>query len=155
MVKASEGEPIAWRERGVVADPGSRSVRTEVFGSGEVTFEDDRGLCVHAGFCGNKVTNAWKLAAREDLDGTEATQLVAMAQHCPSGAISIKVTDGDLKPALPTEVVLVPDGPLWATGGVTVERSGGVALEARNRLALCRCGASKNKPQTTVRRNSR
>ena len=180
-VKTAEGEPIAWRERGVVADadqeywlcrcghsankpfcdgshrrvgflaedaaaPGARSERTTTIGSGEVTLEDERGLCVHAGFCANKATNVWKLAARKDLDGPGAAQLVAMAQHCPSGALSIKVGDGDLEPALPTEVVLMPDGPLWVTGGVTVERSDGVALETRNRVTLCRCGASKTKP---------
>ncbi len=128
------------------ADPGPRAERTKAYGDGEVTLQDDRGLCVHTGFCGNKITNAWKLAARQDLDAAGATQLVAMTQHCPSGAISITVGEGDLEPALPTEVVLIPNGPLWVTGGVTVERSDGVPLETRNRVTLCRCGASKTKP---------
>jgi CDGSH-type Zn-finger protein len=181
IVKTSQGEPIAWRERDTIADadqeywlcrcghsankpfcdgshrrvgfvaedaadPDVRSDRAKSYGGGDVTLQDDRGLCVHTGFCANKITNAWKLAARDDLDTAGATQLVAMAQHCPSGAISIKVGDFDLEPALPTEVVLMPDGPLWVTGGVTVERSDGVPLEKRNRVTLCRCGASKTKP---------
>jgi CDGSH-type Zn-finger protein len=181
VVETADGEPIAWRERGIVsdadteywlcrcghsankpfcdgshrrvgflaedaADPSARAERTKAYGDGEVTLQDDRGLCVHTGFCGNKITNAWKLAAREDLDTAGETQLIAMGQHCPSGAISVEVGDGDLEPALPTEVVLIPDGPLWVTGGATVERSDGVPLETRNRVTLCRCGASKNKP---------
>lgn len=180
-VKTAEGEPIAWRVRGLVADsaqeywlcrcghsenkpfcdsshrrvgfvaedtadPGERSERTTAIGSGDVVLEDDRGLCVHAGFCANRVSNAWKLAARKDLDASGAAQLVAIAEHCPSGALSIKVGDADLEPSLPTEVVLIPDGPLWVTGGVRVERSDGVELETRNRVTLCRCGASQNKP---------
>jgi len=181
VVETPEGEPIAWRERGVIAEsdgeywlcrcghsankpfcdgshrrvgfvaedaaePGPRSERATSYGEGQVTLQDDRSLCVHTGFCANKVTNAWKLAARDDLDTPGTTQLVAMAQHCPSGAISVSADAADIEPALPAEVVLVPDGPLWVTGSVAVERSDGVSLESRNRVTLCRCGASKNKP---------
>ena len=69
-----------------------------------------------------------------------------MAHNCPSGALTLRAEGTEVEPALPTEVVLVPDGPLWVTGGVTVTRSDGVALEPRNRVTLCRCGASSNKP---------
>ena len=37
-------------------------------------------------------------------------------------------------------------GPLWVLGGIAVESAGGEAYEVRNRVTLCRCGASKNKP---------
>jgi CDGSH-type Zn-finger protein len=129
-----------------VADPGPRSTRAKAYGSDEVGIDDDRALCVHAGFCGTKVTNAWKLAARDELTTADRTQLVAMAQHCPSGALLAHLGGVELEPALPVEVVLMPDGPLWVTGGVPVERSDGVELEPRNRITLCRCGASANKP---------
>jgi CDGSH-type Zn-finger protein len=128
------------------ADPGARSERAKSYGSDEFGMDDDRGLCAHAGFCANKLTNAWKLAAREDLDAAGETQLVSMAQHCPSGALTARIGGSAVEPALPVEVVLVPDGPLWVTGGVTVTRSDGITLETRNRVTLCRCGASSNKP---------
>ena len=35
---------------------------------------------------------------------------------------------------------------LLVTGGIRVTRSDGQTLEARNRMALCRCGHSKIKP---------
>jgi CDGSH-type Zn-finger protein len=37
-------------------------------------------------------------------------------------------------------------GPLWVRGGIPITSSDGKRLEVRNRVALCRCGASKNKP---------
>jgi CDGSH-type Zn-finger protein len=37
-------------------------------------------------------------------------------------------------------------GPIWAKGGITVEAADGFQYEVRNRVTLCRCGASKNKP---------
>ena len=47
---------------------------------------------------------------------------------------------------LPAEVSVVPGGPLWVTGGLTVDNARGERLETRNRVTLCRCGASSNKP---------
>src|SRR6266536_1245907 len=38
------------------------------------------------------------------------------------------------------------DGPLWVRGGVPVEAADGFEYEVRNRVTLCRCGYSKNKP---------
>lgn len=37
-------------------------------------------------------------------------------------------------------------GPLWVRGGITVEAADGKPYEKRNRVTLCRCGASDNKP---------
>jgi CDGSH-type Zn-finger protein len=37
-------------------------------------------------------------------------------------------------------------GPLWLRGGIPVFAADGFAYEVRNRVTLCRCGASKNKP---------
>jgi CDGSH-type Zn-finger protein len=113
-----------------------------------IVVHDDRSLCAHAGFCGNRITNVWKLAqtgATED--SAVRTQVVQMIEHCPSGALSFSL-DGQvpIEPALPVEVAVIDDGPLWITGGVPIERSDGVAVETRNRVVLCRCGQSINKP---------
>jgi CDGSH-type Zn-finger protein len=35
---------------------------------------------------------------------------------------------------------------VWLRGGVQLIGAGGFEYEARNRMTLCRCGASKNKP---------
>ena len=76
------------------------------------------------------------------------SQVMAMIERCPSGALSYSLEPGgeNIEPDLPVEIALVPDGPLWVSGGIPVERSDGQPLETRNRVTLCRCGASKNKP---------
>ena len=49
-------------------------------------------------------------------------------------------------------MVLVEDpqeqcsGPIWLRGRIPVVSADGFAYEVRNRVTLCRCGASKNKP---------
>jgi CDGSH-type Zn-finger protein len=37
-------------------------------------------------------------------------------------------------------------GPLWLQGGIPIVAADGFEYEVRNRVTLCRCGASKNKP---------
>jgi CDGSH-type Zn-finger protein len=112
-----------------------------------IIVKDDRSLCMHAGFCGNRVTNIWKMV-KETRDSQVRAELMAMVERCPSGALSYSLEAGGdtVEPDLAEEVSVIPDGPLWVSGGVPVERRDGQPLEARNRVTLCRCGASSRKP---------
>ena len=38
------------------------------------------------------------------------------------------------------------NGPLLVTGGIALTRTDGTTDQVRNRMALCRCGESANKP---------
>jgi CDGSH-type Zn-finger protein len=119
---------------------------TEYPGTG-VTLLDDRGICVHAGYCGTAITNVWKMVRKTD-DTTVRSMLVAMVERCPSGAISYSLDGGatENEPRLPTEIGVMVNGPLWVTGGIAVEVGEEGTLQVRNRVALCRCGASARKP---------
>jgi CDGSH-type Zn-finger protein len=63
-----------------------------------------------------------------------------------------KETGKEVENKLPPSIGLVEDpalgcsGPLWVMGGIRIESSDGTPYEVRNRVALCRCGASVNKP---------
>jgi CDGSH-type Zn-finger protein len=127
------------------APPGSYTERAKSLGGEGIEIFDDRPTCVHAGFCGNKVTNVWKMAAKTG-DTQIRAQAMAMIEKCPSGALAYAV-DGDMiEPDLPTEVAVTPNGPLWVTGTIVIETAEGERLEPRNRVTLCRCGQSGNKP---------
>jgi CDGSH-type Zn-finger protein len=106
---------------------------------------DDRGTCVHAGFCGNQVSNVWKMAG-DTSDTQIRAQVMAMVERCPSGALTYEVDGVAVEPSFPAEVGVTPDGPIWVTGGIPIERADGAAVEVRNRVTLCRCGQSANKP---------
>ncbi len=106
---------------------------------------DDRGICVHAGFCGNQVSNVWKMAADTD-DTVVRAQVMAMVEKCPSGALTFAVDGEMIEPDLPVGIGIVPDGPLWVSGGLPIQRSDGEVIETRDRVTLCRCGASEIKP---------
>jgi CDGSH-type Zn-finger protein len=129
-------------ETGPTDDYESRARRYE--GTGVVVV-DDRGICEHAGFCGNRITNVWKMTGQTD-DTVTRAQVMAMIERCPSGALSYEIDGEVIEPDLPTEISVTQDGPLWVTGAIAVERSDGQPFEARPRVTLCRCGASGNKP---------
>ena len=46
------------------ADTGPISARQKTFDSPKIQIEDDHSICVHSGFCGNRITNIWKMRAQ-------------------------------------------------------------------------------------------
>jgi CDGSH-type Zn-finger protein len=133
---------------GFVADDvveGTYSDRSKTLGGSGITVRDDRSICVHAGFCGTRVTNVWRsIGATEE--STVRAQVITMVEKCPSGALTYEIDGSETEPLFPAAVGVIDDGPLWVTGGVPVTTSDGRRLETRNRVTLCRCGQSENKP---------
>lgn len=129
------------------ADGSSYADRSRELGGDGITVRDDRSICVHAGFCGNRVTNIWK-QARDTTDSLVRLAVINEVEKCPSGALTYRFDgdDTDTEPDYPTQVGVIDDGPLWVTGGIPVTTSDGTELEVRARVTLCRCGASANKP---------
>jgi CDGSH-type Zn-finger protein len=123
---------------------GTYDERADVVG-GDVNVRYDQKICVHAGFCGTTVTNVWDEAGKTG-DTAALMHAVAMIEHCPSGALTYQLDGVDNEPLVPQAVAVVSDGPLWVTGRVPVTNSDGTTLEVRNRVTLCRCGVSANKP---------
>jgi CDGSH-type Zn-finger protein len=116
-----------------------------------VVLTDAEGLCAFARFCDPK-GRIWNVARR---DGTEARAIVEdEAGKCPGGRLVAwdRTTRHPLEPRFPVSIGLVQDpargvsGPLWVRGGIPVVAADGTTYEVRNRVALCRCGASANKP---------
>jgi CDGSH-type Zn-finger protein len=123
--------------------------RATVYAGERSVVRDDRGLCEHAGFCGNRLTNVWRMAGEpSDADSVLRAQMIRMIEHCPSGALSYRLSqDGpDLEPGLGVGIAVSDDGPYLVTGAIPLERADGAPFEARNRMTLCRCGASSTKP---------
>jgi CDGSH-type Zn-finger protein len=120
-----------------------RGVRLE----GErITLIDDGELCTGAGFCGNRTEKIWTLMQHTADAGTRM-KVIHMAECCPSGRLACELPDaGIVEPDLPQAIAVTDDGPYWVTGGIAIELPDGRLLETRNRVTLCRCGQSCNKP---------
>ena len=118
----------------------------------DLVLEDVRSLCAVGRFCDAR-RSTWD--AIVDTGDPQTRRLVEhQVRHCPSGRLVLrdKATGRAAEPELPVSIGVVNDpgencsGPLWARGGILVESQEGRPYEVRNRVTLCRCGQSKNKP---------
>jgi CDGSH-type Zn-finger protein len=129
-------------ETASVEPSSSRRVR---FTREHITITDDRSLCTTAGFCGNHVEHVWDMLDHME-DSRTTFDIVQRVERCPSGRLIHERHGMPIEPDLPKGIAVTKDGPYWVTGGVTIELSDGRTLEVRNRVQLCRCGKSENKP---------
>lgn len=126
---------------------GTYADRAEILGGTGVVVEDDRSICAHAGFCAKHRDNVWRMVGRTEDDAVR-NEMTAMIDRCPSGALTHRPSEDapHAEAAGPARIGVVPDGPYVVTGGVPMELKGGVEVETRHRVSLCRCGGSKIKP---------
>jgi len=126
--------------------------QAETFGGPTLTLSDAEDLCAFARFCdpGGKI---WSLI--EETDDPKVRELtIREANHCPAGRLVVhdKKTGKEIEHELPPSIAIVEDpalgcsGPLWVRSGITIESHDGKLYETRNRVTLCRCGASSNMP---------
>jgi CDGSH-type Zn-finger protein len=126
--------------------------RAKTFEGPELKLTDAHEFCDHSRFC-LRAGGIWNLIKQSD--DPEARQIaIEEAMICPSGRLVLwdkktgKSFEKDFEPSL----VLVHDkqksceGPIWVRGGVPIESADGSTYEPRNRVTLCRCGKSENKP---------
>ena len=113
---------------------------------------DQENLCAFARFCDPK-GRIWNLV--KQTDDAEARRLVEFeAGHCPAGRLVVwdRDTGKPIEPKFEPSLGLIEDtekkagGPIWVRGGIPVVASDGKTYEIRNRVTLCRCGRSSNKP---------
>jgi CDGSH-type Zn-finger protein len=121
--------------------------RAYPYGMDGATMPDDQSLCTHAGYCGDRFKNVWAMLREAD-DPAVRERIRHMVMLCPSGRISFIPEGADEPDEIPYEpsVAVVKDGPIWVRGGVPIRGADGEAYETRNRVTLCRCGRSENKP---------
>lgn len=127
-----------------------REVAEEIDGP-LVTLTDAERLCAFARFCdvGGQV---WNLVQVPDERAAELA--VREATLCPSGRLVAwerhmrQAFEPEMEPSIGVvrDPALDVAGPLWVRGGIPIVGTSGVKYELRNRVTLCRCGESANKP---------
>jgi CDGSH-type Zn-finger protein len=117
-----------------------------------LVLKDAKSFCSVARFCENFGT-AWELVTHSDVR-KQRELVIHEVVRCPSGRLVLrdKKTGKPVEPDINPSIGVVEDparqrsGPLWVRGGIPVESAAGKTYERRNRVTLCRCGASENKP---------
>jgi CDGSH-type Zn-finger protein len=126
--------------------------KAEIFEGPELKLTDAHEFCDHSRFC---MRSGGIRNLIEKSDDPEAKQTaIEEAMICPSGRLVLwdKKTEKPFEKEFKPSIVLVRDeqkkcqGPIWVRGGIPIESADGTMYESRNRVTLCRCGKSENKP---------
>lgn len=125
--------------------------QAEEFKGPGLDLTDAKILCTHARFC-DRAGGIWDLTAQSGEPEARKTA-IEEARDCPSGRLVVRDKEGnEIEPEFEPSIVLVEDphkgvsGPIWVRGRIIIEAADGTEYEVRNRVTLCRCGKSQNKP---------
>jgi len=138
-----DGTEVASKEK--YADRANKIVGPELD-----LMDDDR--CAFVRFCHREEGNVWELTSGSD-NSVNRKEAIIAAGACPAGRLVAmdktgKVIESEFLPAI--EILQDPakgvSGPIAVKGNILIESSDGQMYEIRNRVALCRCGKSRNKP---------
>jgi CDGSH-type Zn-finger protein/uncharacterized Fe-S cluster protein YjdI len=136
-----------------------------------ITVTYDPARCIHSAECTNGLPLVFDSAARPwvNADGADADAIAAQVRRCPSGALHVETPDGSAerpvapntatptvdgptpdgsaeRPVAPNTATPTVDGPTYLRGELALMGADGNLALRDTRMALCRCGASQNKP---------
>jgi CDGSH-type Zn-finger protein len=107
--------------------------------------------CDHSRFC---LRNGGIRKLLEEDDDESNEEAKDQAYNCPSGRLLIydKEAGKTTEPVFKKEINIIYDtgqdinGAIWVKGGIPLESANGEMYIIRNRMTLCQCGKSWNKP---------
>jgi len=114
----------------------------------DITYDPHR--CIHAAECIRGLPAVFDSNRRPWIMPSEASadEIAHVIARCPSGALHFTRRDGGPResPDLPTTIVPTAGGPFHVRGLVQLRSANSGAVFEDIRMALCRCGLSRNKP---------
>ena len=134
----------------------SASLRVFTYKGPGLTVKKDSSLCMQSGFCVLRNTSVSELAYGS-IDPTKRDRAIKMVYDCPSSSLTCRLPEDpehNLEPDLPMQIAETIEitsygpirAPLFVMGYLPIERSDGVPFLPMNRVSLCTCGSSRNKP---------
>ncbi|MCL5069528.1 MAG: CDGSH iron-sulfur domain-containing protein [Actinobacteria bacterium] len=126
--------------------------QAEIIQGPKLDLSDAKKFCSNARFCQLSGGTWHNVKKSDDLDARKIA--IKTACNCPSGRLVVwdKKTKKRFEKKFQPSIELIEDpqlkvsGPIWLKGGIEPESADGTKYEKRNRMTLCRCGKSNNKP---------
>ncbi len=123
---------------------------TKEYPNDEVTIVWKPKKCIHSEKCWRNLPEVFRHGKKPwvDPNGKSAEDIKIQIDQSPSGALSYYSNkEGNNTNSKPTVTVVdvAPDGPLLVKGEFEIKKADGT-ISVETNAALCRCGASTNKP---------
>ncbi len=114
----------------------------------EVKVMWDQRLCIHVGECG-RADNDLFTSGRDPWcapDEVAQGDVKRICERCPTGALTFEGDGLEPEAAAHNTVHVANHGPLYVRGDLAIDGAADDMTGTKRRVALCRCGLSKNKP---------
>lgn len=112
----------------------------------------DDNRCAFARFCHKEDGSVWDLTEQSD-DPHIRNEAIKAACDCPSGRLVVlDEYENPIEQKFEPSIEILQDttngvsAPIFVKGKIPIESADGFTYEVRNRVTLCRCGGSSNKP---------
>jgi uncharacterized Fe-S cluster protein YjdI len=129
------------------------SKETIKYTKGDVTVIWKPNVCIHSKICWTELREVFDPFVRPwiNMDGSTLERIVEQVRKCPSGALSYEMKDGTnqeikTEAASIMNIEIASNGPILIKTSCAIKHSDGREEVKEGITALCRCGASSNKP---------
>ena len=127
--------------------------QAKVYEGSDFYLLDAENLCAFARFCHRSSSEVWSLTENSD-NSANREDAIKAACDCPAGRLVAvdRKTGESIEPYYDPSIIIIQDperqcsGPIWIRGRIPIISYDGYKYEIRNRVTLCRCGHSRNKP---------
>ncbi len=122
------------------------------YSNGEVTISWEPDLCDHSGICYRSLPKVFKPSSRPWIDANAAStdEIIKTVKRCPTKALKYELNEAmkenENEKDSKAVITVLQDGPYLIDGVFKVLDNLGNEIVCEDSIALCRCGASKNKP---------
>jgi CDGSH-type Zn-finger protein/uncharacterized Fe-S cluster protein YjdI len=124
--------------------------KVHTYENDDIKITYDLNRCIHAAECVKGLRSVFDPDKRPWIqpDNAPADQIAEVIEKCPTGALHFERKDQGAAEATPpnNSISFTADGPIYLKGKVHIQDTDGNVLLDDNRVALCRCGYSQNKP---------
>jgi len=106
-------------------------------------------VCYHARECVNNLPSVFDSDSKPwvNPNGSDAESIINVIKKCPSGALSYKIGDEHVRDFdKNVKIRIEKNGPYCISGDIELNVDDVLQPPSKDHYALCRCGASKNKP---------
>ncbi len=124
---------------------------TKHYKKDDITIVWQPHVCIHSTICFRGLPNVFDPRKRPWItpEHSDSEAIMKQIDACPSGALSYLKESKEqesVEVANETIVEATKNGPLLVFGNITIKDAAGNLTKKHKVTALCRCGASENKP---------
>ena len=122
------------------------------YSNDEITVFWKPDICIHSAECVKGLPEVFDPNKKPwvNLKNSESKEIMATIDKCPSGALSYQVknesNEENSSIVSAANLNLLSNGPIIVEGDFKIFDVNGNEIETKSKIAICRCGASGNKP---------